>query len=602
MSYLNLATPPAQVETPQEISRQQAIVVPQNPFGEIALALSGGGFRAAAFSLGAISYLNRVWMADESDTLLKHVTFITSTSGGSLTNAYYSCSLFKPGFSFDTFYGNMKTFMNGEDLLNRVFDIMTDAKRWNETGKQTDAATGLQREVQKTHNLINSFAKAYDEMLFTDAAGKSETLDVFFDHSANPHLKSVCFNATELNNGIAFRFQTNGHADSIFTVGNYYLHFNNADIARKLKLSDIAATSSCFPSGFEPLIYPYDYMHPGLKNADEMLKAIDYKNNNPLKIGEIANKPFCMMDGGVVDNQGLESMMMEDNYRAGHPPKKPFDVMMVCDVGSYFMDQFVNPTETNSWYKSLTVNKVNNIMKVILLAFIAAVVLLFFGCTWRTIGLAMLIFTFIPGVIYLYLQRIYKQQKQKMAKTSFGRTLIKYIGYFFKLRFTLLQQMIASRAQSILLLNLKVFLAQERRQAYNSFYTMPAYKNRAFSCFIYELSSQHDQVRVDNLNTRDKAWWYGEVAETLSPGATLQAAATTATAVGTTLWYPSGVQTMRDTVIACGQFTMCYNLLKRIYRLEVLDPKWKEDGQLQQLKGRLLDDWKKFKADPLFMV
>ncbi|WP_448702456.1 patatin-like phospholipase family protein [Mucilaginibacter sp. AW1-3] len=601
MSLLDLSTPPAQVETPQEVLRQLATVAPETPFGDIALALSGGGFRAAAFSLGAMCYLNRAWMTTEDDCLLKHITFITSTSGGSLTNSYYSASVYKPGFDFNTFYANMKVFMNGEDLLNRVFDILTDPKKWNEVGQQTDAATGWVKTVKKEHNLINAFAKAYDEMLFTSKEGKSETLDVFFDHSANPHLKTVCFNATELNNGIAFRFQTNGYPDSIFTVGNYYLHFNNADVARKLKLSDLAATSSCFPSGFEPMVYPYDYIHPGLSNADEMLSAISYKNNNPLKLPEIANKPFCMMDGGVVDNQGLGSMMMEDNFRATHPPKKPFDVMMVCDVGSYFMDQFVNPTETKRWYKNLTINKVNIIMTVILVAFIAAIVLLFFGCTSRTVGLSILVLTFIPGVIYLYLQRIFKEQKQKMAKTSFGRSLIKYIGYFFKLRFTLLQQMMASRAQSMLLLNLKVFLAQERRQAYNSFYTMPAYKNRAMSCFIYEFSVQHNEVRLDNLKTRDKAWWPA-VADILEPSPAMQTAATAATAVGTTLWFNSGVQTDRDTVIACGQFTMCYNLLKRIYRLEVLDAKWKDDVQLQGLKARLLEDWKLFKANPFFMV
>jgi hypothetical protein len=213
----------------------------------------------------------------------------------------------------------------------------------------------------------------------------------------------------------------------------------------------------------------------------------------------------------------------------------------------------------------------------------------------------MLVFIFIPGVIYLYLQRIFKEEKQKMAKTSFGRTLIKYIGYFFGLRFTLLQQMIASRAQSMLLLNLKVFLAQERRQAYNSFYSMPVYKDRALSCFIYEFSSQHNAVRIDNLETRDKAWWPA-VSHILEPSPALQSVATAATAVGTTLWFNSGVQTDRDNVIACGQFTMCYNLLKRIYRLEVLDAKWKTDAQLQGLKARLLEDWQLFQANPGFMV
>jgi hypothetical protein len=59
---------------------------------------------------------------------------------------------------------------------------------------------------------------------------------------------------------------------------------------------------------------------------------------------------------------------------------------------------------------------------------------------------------------------------------------------------------------------------------------------------------------------------------------------------------------MRDAVIACGQFTMCYNLLKRIYRLELMDDRWKTDMQVQALKERLLADWALFNENPDFMV
>jgi len=47
---------------------------------------------------------------------------------------------------------------------------------------------------------------------------------------------------------------------------------------------------------------------------------------------------------------------------------------------------------------------------------------------------------------------------------------------------------------------------------------------------------------------------------------------------------------------------MCYNLLKHIYRLEVLDIKWTTDTTLQSLKQRLLADWEVFKKNPIVMV
>lgn len=58
------------------------------PFNEIALALSGGGFRAASYSLGCLSYLHRVIYQDQP--LLKRVKFISSASGGSITNLFYT--------------------------------------------------------------------------------------------------------------------------------------------------------------------------------------------------------------------------------------------------------------------------------------------------------------------------------------------------------------------------------------------------------------------------------------------------------------------------------------------------------------------------------
>jgi len=569
------------------------------------LALSGGGFRAAAFSLGAISYLNRAWLNSEDDTLLKHVTFITSTSGGTLTNAYYSSSLFKPGFVFDTFYQNMKKFMDGEALLQEVFAILNDPKRWDETGDQTVIENGKTKivKVQKSQNPINAFAKAYDELLFKDKLNPNGNLfDVFFYRAQNPHLKTVCFNATELNNGMSFRFQTNGDPKSIFTVGNYYLQFKDANIARKLKLSDLSATSSCFPSGFEPIIYPTDYIHPGLTDVNKMLQAISYKNNNPLKLNEIINEPFCMVDGGVVDNQGLYSMMMEDTYRAEHSPKKPFDLMMVCDVGSYFNTAFKTPEKSSGWLGKITISGLKKAMIWGVVIFVISLLLATLTThLLRRIGLLLLLPSGIYTVAYFYLMIIAAREKTDLAKSSIGKAILRNINYFFKLPLNSLKQMVDARLNSTLLISSDLFLKQERRQYYNEFYNMPAYRDRSLSCLIYEFSAQHDEQRRQNLAAKDKAWWPAQSGP-LSPSAAMQQIATNATGMATTLWFDAGKQTMRDEIIICGQFTMCYNLLKHIYRLEVLNVKWLTDVPLQNLKHRLIADWDKFNGQADFML
>ena len=61
----------------------------------IALASSGGGFRAAAYSLGTLSYLDELKTRDGDRFLLENVKFIGSTSGGSLSNIAYSAGVFR---------------------------------------------------------------------------------------------------------------------------------------------------------------------------------------------------------------------------------------------------------------------------------------------------------------------------------------------------------------------------------------------------------------------------------------------------------------------------------------------------------------------------
>lgn len=59
---------------------------------EVAICLSGGGFRAAAFHLGTLSYLSNLKMADGS-SFLKMVNTISTISGGTITGLWYLSGL-----------------------------------------------------------------------------------------------------------------------------------------------------------------------------------------------------------------------------------------------------------------------------------------------------------------------------------------------------------------------------------------------------------------------------------------------------------------------------------------------------------------------------
>src|SRR5277367_4424081 len=88
------------------------------PLGNIALTFSGGGFRAAAFSLGALSYLEEIKIIDGEDnhSLLENVSYISSTSGGSFTNALYSSYIHR-GKKFSDVYAKLINELKGEKIL-----------------------------------------------------------------------------------------------------------------------------------------------------------------------------------------------------------------------------------------------------------------------------------------------------------------------------------------------------------------------------------------------------------------------------------------------------------------------------------------------------
>jgi len=84
----------------------------EKPFDNIAIAFSGGGFRAATFALGTLCYLERIGLTNQ-------INYVSSASGGTITNLLYTSCL-KQGIPFDVFYEKALAALNGEQLLTEV--------------------------------------------------------------------------------------------------------------------------------------------------------------------------------------------------------------------------------------------------------------------------------------------------------------------------------------------------------------------------------------------------------------------------------------------------------------------------------------------------
>jgi Patatin-like phospholipase len=570
----------------------------------IALAFSGGGYRAACFSLGSLSYLNRIKY--KAEPLLKKVTFISSTSGGSITNLLYSSYLFR-GKSFDECYTYLLKELDGEKLIARALQILNSSKEWK-------------KRPDKSRNIINAFSIAYDDLF------EKQIFGLYADRQKQPHLEEICVNSTEFTNGLPFRFQSQ-HPGNNFPngkIGNRYISFKKGtnSISNKLKLADILASSSCFPSGFEPLIFPNDYSYANLSSAD-LSKAINFQANmftlpaakstpgmdddspetneteEPAERKDQYNTfdllkdksfnpniQFGIMDGGVTDNQAIDAFKLADTRRK-KSGRATFDLFIACDVSSYLVDGYTLPMEKKKWYNRFSINFI--ITTWVLMGLALPIMYFTIKQPWKT---WMYIAGTISGlmllpVLYLAFLKIKSLLSGNKPASSWGVIFNKYKKYFFRLRIGVLKQMIRSRIKSVFIMVNDIYLKQIRRMYYDELFGNPDYTERTIQNTIYDLS----KVKFPVTKTTDAE---------LKPSEAIIDIAEAARNMGTTLWFDEKQQKekMKEKLVVTGQFTTCYSLLKYLNKKEesTLSP------ELQQLKKDLEADWEKFCKDPYMMI
>lgn len=609
------------------------------PFDNIAVCLSGGGFRAAAYSLGVLSYLNRIKITGEDKnaaSLLEHVSFIASTSGGTITNLLYSSYLHRHKNESEAFYSCLKKLyreMNGERLLTDALENLANDALWekDKTGKQ--------------RNIINAFAMAYDDTLFG-----GETFDIFLKEKTTKDF-SVCCNATEFQRGLSFRFQNEG-GKSIFDLnGNKYIHFDEKqhEVVGKIKLADILAASSCFPAGFEPIIFPEDFSYTdvikGVRlSSDDLRNSLLYEEYDgsagPLK------KSIALMDGGVTDNQAVNSIMLADKRRKKQN-KKTFDLIMISDVTSYFMAPYKVPPQTNAdWgiknlsgtLKYLTKAGVvlNWIFVVSLLLFLLSLTGIQFLDSQSTInlcyfllGISVLLcsvlgviqwvrhrFPLVKTILSASNTEVIKTFIKNKASNGLSTDVIdKLVSYIITAKLSSLYDMLMSRMKSIVTMSVEVNLKQVRRLIYSLFYENKTWENIRVSNFIYELGTKNLNSRTSHLAQRDEKkkpsdYLTGEDRKLLLATSTaIQNIADEALSMGTTLWFVKNDNTQKklDKIIEAGQFTTCAKLLEYTLTLirqseyGVLPLSLAVLNKLNELKQVLVTDWEHFNEQPHFL-
>lgn len=547
------------------------------PFETIGLCFSGGGYRATFFALGVLSYLDQA--SYNNKPLLESVKALSTVSGGTLAGVAYAKAVQQPDYNFKAFFKTFYTTFTPENdtLLERAISKLEDDAVWK-------------ANPYKKRSLINAFALTYAEMPVF--AGSFE----HFKKDTIKQLEQVCFNATDFSYGLTYRFQNQGY------FGNNPLFKGNQKevnaLRNKVQLGDVIASSSCFPVGFEPLVFPDDYFKDHKDPAYKNLKGLDQFIDG---VG--------IMDGGIADNQGIGSMMLINNRM-----NDGLDLIIVNDVGSYKMQPWRQDTTTIG--KSSSVKRaINKILQyfslkpLYIITFILGLLIVLlnsmqiFGTSAYTglyivgsaimgIGLLLTIFGLVAYVIKVSVV----SRLKTLFKKNVPEPLLDDILTFQKLDISLIQRMLTDRLTSAMTMINDVFLKQMRRINYDLFYSKSELKNKRITATVYKLNGQKTPY--------SNASGYNEAIKP-KPSHNLESVCLTASETATTLWWDKTdvAKNRMETLIACGQFTVCYELMDYIIKLKADQNNQVSDfAEIDALYKTLETDWKAFNKKPLWLV
>jgi NTE family protein len=241
----------------------------------IALCLSGGGYRAMIFHLGALWRMNQLGF-------LKKLSRVSSVSGGSITAGVLALAWKDLQFNENGVAGNLE-----ELVINKLRRFA------NNTIDQGSIIKGI---LMPRHSISDEVTEAYKDHLFGDATLR--------DLPADNEGPRFIINATNVQSKVLWRF-------SRPYMGDYRVGLVNNPTT---EVALAVAASSAFPPFLSPTqleLQPSDFD----PNISAVLKDEAYRTN------------VVLTDGGVYDNLGLETAW------------KSYDTILVSDGGGSCADE-----------------------------------------------------------------------------------------------------------------------------------------------------------------------------------------------------------------------------------------------------------------------
>ena len=528
----------------------------------IGMAFSGGGYRAATYDLGTLSLLNSIRLED-GRTLLDCVKVLSSVSGGSIPALKYMLACAK-GQPIDEMVQELFRFLCNGDLITPALESFSAEK------------------ANRNASGIKIMADVYDQCLFDGA-----TMGDIIDNIDRIPVKDYTALATDFDHSLPFRFRITSGNSSTGEKLRYGVCGNNKNyigrnVVPHIKLGEAMACSSCFPSGFEPMMFPDDFQ----------------VSQNP-DIAASINKRFGIMDGGIIDNQGIDPIRLAEsrlfNSRQDKTrTDKALDLIIISDVADNEVDECYAPCEQLSpkWLGRLTLGRMRNYG---LISEAAAMVLFIVALILGN--------SFFLGAmsVILIIVTLLNLAGALMKNKLFGAIENTFIGnrarFISHLKFASAEAMLMNRAKSLVTLTSEVFLNRLRTMNYDTLFNNGAWQNRVITSNIHELQPDESWEKKRSEGDPHRV--------ALIPSDAMFQNTVLAAKMGTTLWFTPEDKAagMPQAILASGQYHMCRRLLTYIDHIEK-DPTNTTEGHsiLMACKPQLTEAWKRFQSDPWWMV
>lgn len=263
----------------------------------IGLALSGGGFRAAAFHLGTLRKLNEMG-------ILERVAVISSVSGGSIAGAHYALN----ANDFDAFERSFRRGLKKNMLLTcyvtmgcigvclLALPFVLSWWGWAWLFLYLPVVLLFLRFQFNLLPFSRMIERRYNQVFFNNR----QLVDL-------PQWPLLAINATNVETGRPFTFSRDKMSDSTYEFpdkGKKAIRFLHTDFP----VSRAVMASSCVPFAFTPVKIAIRYYQ----------NKADYSLIDP-----------TLIDGGVYDNQGIHKITHAGSvYEC--------DVVLVSDAGTGF--------------------------------------------------------------------------------------------------------------------------------------------------------------------------------------------------------------------------------------------------------------------------